>query len=205
MNKLVYGVGISEDGKYKRSYKDVNGKNKKTPEYELWKNMLARCYSPVMNKLRPRYVGCNISENFKNFQWFASWCNQQVGFGEPEYQLEKDILIKNNKIYSEDTCRFVPRSVNMLMAKSNAARGNLPIGVQFSKQHKKYLASAGNVQSKDKTGKGYIGVYDTPEQAFEAYKKVKQELIAYEANKYRGKIAEDVYLALLSYEVEITD
>lgn len=201
---IVYGVGVSEDGKYKRSYlKD--GKNYKTREYELWKNMLARCYSPAMNKLRPRYIGCSVSENFKNFQWFAEWCNNQIGFGESDFQLEKDILFKNNKTYSEDTCRFVPRSVNMLLAKSNASRGDLPIGVRWHPQLGQYVASAGNIRSKDSTGKGYIGVYATPERAFQAYKQKKEELIAYEAAKWRGKIAEDVYEALLNYEVEITD
>lgn len=201
---IVYGVGVSEEGKYARSYvKD--GKNYKTREYELWKNMLARCYSPAMNKLRPRYVGCSVSENFKNFQWFAEWCNNQIGFGEPDYQLEKDILFKNNKIYSEDTCRFVPRSVNMLLAKSNAARGELPIGVRLSPKGDKYYAYCGNLHSKDTKGKGYIGAYDDPVSAFMAYKKKKEELIAYEISKYKGLVAEDLYEALLNYEVEITD
>lgn len=203
--KLVYGVGVSEDGKYKRSYKGADGKNYKTPEYELWKNMLARCHSPVMNKLRPRYVGCSVSENFKNFQWFAEWCNNQIGFNQPDFQLEKDILFKNNKIYSEDTCRFVPRTLNMMLALSNASRGTLPIGVQYSKLHERYIAIVGNVRSKDTKGKGFIGLYDNPEDAFYAYKQKKEELIAYEASKWRGKIADDVYEALLNYEVEITD
>jgi hypothetical protein len=205
MIKLVYGVGVSEDGEYKRSCKGEDGKNRKTPEYELWKNMLARCYSPAMNKLRPRYKGCSVSENFKNFQWFAKWCNKQIGFGETGYQLEKDILIKNNKVYSEDTCRFVPNSINMLLAKSNASRGDLPIGVQYFKKIKKYVARVGNVRARDSFGKGHIGVYDTPIEAFQAYKKKKEELISYEANKFRGKISDDLYFALINYEVEITD
>lgn len=202
--KLVYGVGVSEDGKYKRSYfKD--GKNHKTSEYELWKNMLARCHSPVMNKLRPRYVGCSVSENFKNFQWFAEWCNNQIGFNQPDFQLEKDILFKNNKIYSEDTCRFVPRSVNMLLAKSNASRTDLPIGVRLSPKGDKYYAYCGNLHSKDTKGKGFVGAFDTVTEAFNAYKKKKEELIVYEASKWYGKISEDVYHSLLNYEVEITD
>lgn len=204
MAKLVYGVGISEDGKYKRSYVR-DGKNVKTAEYELWKNMLSRCYSPAMNKLRPRYIGCTVSDNFKNFQWFAEWCNSQIGFGEKGYQLEKDILIKNNKVYSEETCRFVPSSINMLLAKSNAARTDLPIGVRLSPKGDKYYAYCGNLHSKDTKGKGYIGAYDDILSAFGAYKKKKEELIVYEANKFRGKISDDLYFALINYEVEITD
>jgi hypothetical protein len=159
-----------------------------------------------MNKLRPRYVGCTVSENFKNFQWFAEWCNNQVGFGEHDYQLEKDILFKNNKIYSEDTCRFVPRTLNMMLALSNAARSTtLPIGVRKAKHGVTFNAYVGNTVAKDKTGKGYIGSFATPEEAFYAYKQKKEELIAYEAEKWHGKISEDVYDALLNYRVEITD
>lgn len=207
--KLVYGVGISENGKYARSVRR-DGKNVKTPEYELWKNMLARCYSPAMNKLRPRYVGCTVSENFKNFQWFAEWCQQQVGFGLPRYQLEKDILVKSNKIYSEDTCLFVPNDLNMLLAKSNASRGDYPIGVHANitkaGNHTGYVAQCGNKHaSKDHTGKGYIGLFDTVEEAFYAYKRVKERMIKDFAYKHKDNIDERMFEALLQYEVEITD
>lgn len=209
MKKLVYGVGVSEPGKFARSVK-IDGKNYKTPEYELWKNMLARCYSPVMNKLRPRYVGCSVSENFKNFQWFANWCQSQIGFGVKGYQLEKDILIKNNKIYSEDTCRFVPNDLNMLLAKSNAKRGYCSIGVykQVDKNGivRGYVAQSGNKQnSKDISHKGYIGVYSTEEDAFVAYKTQKEFIIKSTVLKYKGLISLDVFNALMKYEVEITD
>lgn len=201
---LVYGVGVSEDGKYKRS-ETINGVSNKTPEYELWKNMLARCYSKAMNKNRPRYVGCEVSDNFKNFQWFAEWCNNQVGFGLKNYTLEKDILFKNNRIYSEDTCRFAPISINGLFARTNKRRGSLPIGVTFNKKTQKYKAQCGNVVSKDNTDKGYIGEYFEIKDAFLAYKTKKEELIKYEAEKFRGSIADDLYIALINYQVEITD
>lgn len=202
MKKLVYGVGISEDGVFKRSI-TVDGKSKKTPEYELWKNMLARCYSKAMHKRRPTYIGCTVSENFKNFQWFAAWCHTQVGFGLEGYQLEKDIIIKGNKIYSEHTCRFVPNSINMLLAKSDAARGDYPIGVQSHKNG--FIARCGNTKSRSIKGKGYIGIYSTPEEAFAAYKKQKEKLIRDAAVEYEDFISADVFEALLNYEVEITD
>jgi len=203
MKKLVYGVGISENGKFKRSM-TVNGRSRKTPEYELWKNMLARCYSPVMHKRRPNYIGCTVSDNFKNFQWFAEWCQTQTGFGLKDYQLEKDILIKGNKLYSEHTCRFVPNSLNMLLTKSDAARGDYPIGVHSHQNG--YVAHCGNTaRSRSTKGKGYIGIYSTPEAAFAAYKKQKEELIRAAALEHKDVISADVFEALLRYEVEITD
>ena len=44
--------------------------------------------------------------------------------------LDKDILCKGNKIYSRDTCVFVPQRINSLFTKCDNARGDNPIGVE---------------------------------------------------------------------------
>jgi hypothetical protein len=46
--------------------------------------------------------------------------------------LDKDILYKGNKIYSPDTCVFVPQEINALFVKNDANRGDLPIGVFYT-------------------------------------------------------------------------
>ena len=56
------------------------------------------------------------------------------------WQLDKDILIKGNKIYSPDTCCFVPSEINNLFVGCNKSRGSLPIGVTFNKRLKRYVA-----------------------------------------------------------------
>ena len=55
-------------------------------------------------------------------------CNYQIGFNSLDeegrcFHLDKDILVKGNKLYSEDTCSFVPAEINTLFCKANKTRG----------------------------------------------------------------------------------
>ena len=117
MGKLIYGVGVSESGEFKRTVV-VDGKRVRMKEYMLWYNMLQRCYSEECQQKHPTYTGCTVSEDFKYFQRFARWCQSQVGFDLEGYQLDKDILLRCNKVYSEEVCVFVPRNINSLDRKS---------------------------------------------------------------------------------------
>ena len=87
----------------------VNGAgNKRTKQYTAWVNMLTRCYSEKYLKERPTYLGCHTSKLFECYSDFYDWCDAQIGFGEVGFQLDKDLLIKGNKLYSENTCVFTP-------------------------------------------------------------------------------------------------
>lgn len=57
------------------------------------------------------------------------------------WALDKDILVKGNKIYSPETCCFVPQEINNLFTKRKSCRGTLPIGVKYIKENKKFSAS----------------------------------------------------------------
>ena len=92
----ICGVGVLGT-KYPSS---VNGRT--TKEYELWQSMLKRCYSDGFKKKYSTYEGCKVSNNFKIYEYFYEWCNKQVGFSNKDWQLDKDLLAKGNKIYSED-------------------------------------------------------------------------------------------------------
>ena len=61
--------------------------------------------------------------------------------------LDKDILYKNNTIYSKDTCIFIPERINILFTKNNAKRGNYPIGVYFNKRLGKFIAQVSKKHS----------------------------------------------------------
>lgn len=135
-NKLAYGIGILDKGYYPAC---VLRKN--TKEYQLWLNMLGRCYSQRIHLKNPTYLDCSVSDNFKSFQYFADWANKQIGFGLKGYALDKDILSKGNKVYSEDNCVFVPSNLNNFLITSKAIRGSCPIGVSFYKRDKKYSSS----------------------------------------------------------------
>ena len=117
------------------------------------------------------------------------------------WQLDKDILLKRNKVYSPETCVIVPNELNCLIIKTDATRGNLPVGV--SKSGKKFMA---NLRAgKENRKSTYLGTFDTPEEAFKAYKLAKEEYIKVVADKYKNQITEQCYQALYNYQVEITD
>ena len=133
MKKPVYGVGFND----KTRPAKVDGKNVK--EYNLWKDMLERCFSEKCQTRQPTYIGCNVSDNFLNYSYFYDWCQEQIGFGKVDekgryWQLDKDLLFVGNKTYSETTCVFVPKEINVFFVDSGASRGNYPLGVIFTKQ-----------------------------------------------------------------------
>ena len=195
----VYGVGVL-GAKYPTR---VNGV--KTKEYVLWTNMLVRCYSDSSKKRRPTYEGCEVSDNFKNYEYFYEWCNKQIGFtnegNENPFHLDKDLLIKGNKVYSEDTCVFIPAEINTLLIKCAATRGEHLIGVSWHKTRKAFVAKV----NKSKGKREYLGFFNTEIEAFKAYKKAKESFIKEQANDWKSQIDDRAYNALMNYTVEITD
>ena len=195
----VFGVGVTGT-KYPPT---INGVQ--TKEYVLWKHMLERCYSDTYKKKQPTYEGCEVSDNFKSYTYFYEWCNKQIGFdndgnGNP-FQLDKDLLIKGNKVYSEDSCVFIPREINSLLTKSNKTRGEHLIGVCWYKKDKAFVARV----NKNKGGSEYLGSFKTELEAFSAYKTAKEIYIKEQANKWKDKIDERAYEALMSYTVDVDD
>lgn len=196
MGKLVCGVGKYEKGEF---VSWVGGEQ--TKEYHLWSDMLRRCYSDKFQAKWTTYIGCSVSDNFKNFQYFAKWCQNQIGFGLAGYQIDKDLVIKGNKVYSEDTCFFVPMELNSLLTKCDAIRGEYPIGVDFNRACGKFRAHCNDGSGEKK----YLGSFTAAEAAFKAYKIFKEALAARLAIKYSGLVDQQVIEALNSYLVEITD
>ena len=169
-------------------------------EYALWKGMIGRCYDSEFHKKSPTYADCSVSEKFKYYPYFQEWCNKQIGFNEDGWHLDKDILIKGNKVYSEDTCCFVPQEINGLFIKRDAARGDLPIGVWYHKRDRKYAAQVSRFKENIR-----LGYFSTPEEAFYTYKTAKELYIKDIANKWKDQVDPRVYEALMNYQVEITD
>jgi hypothetical protein len=196
--KPIYGIGIN-NGKY-----PANQNREQLREYKLWVEMLRRC-TPEYPVKYPTYLGTTCSNNFKSYSFFYEWCHEQVGFNNKDeygrsWQLDKDILFKGNKHYSEETCVFVPHRINCMLIKANKARGNYPIGVCWWVTESKYVA-----ECRDGKKAKRLGTYNTPEEAFKAYKLYKECLIKQVAEQYRCVIDTRTYQALIDYEVEILD
>ena len=114
------------------------------------------------------------------------------------WQLDKDILCKECRIYSSETCALVPKEVNYLLLKADKIRGFLPIGVNISLSNYASRLTKNNKLI-------HIGSFKTVEEAFQAYKMAKEQHIKEVADKWRGKITEKVYNALINYKIEIDD
>ena len=191
-DKRVYGIGFIGEGKYKPTddYK----------VYKRWQGMLQRCYDEKLHEKHPTYKNCSCCEEWHNFQNFSKWYSENYYEVEGEVMcLDKDILVKGNKIYSPETCIYVPRRINIMFTKTDALRGNLPIGVTINKNGK-YIVTM-RINKRFATNKKY----NTPKEAFESYKLLKESYIKEVAEEYKDKIPEKLYKALKNYEVEITD
>ena len=173
-----------------------------TKHYRVWYSMLQRCYDKFLHtKVNKTYKNCTVSENFLHYEYFYEWCNKQIGFADSHFELDKDLLIKGNGMYSEHTCVFVPREINIAMIKSNASRGNLFIGVTFDKACNNYRSHVGIGNGKRLD----LGSFKTEVEAFNAYKQAKENYLKDLANKWKNQIDIKAFNALTNYQVEITD
>ena len=191
----VYGVGVVGT-KYPAYEYGVA-----TKEYILWCNMLKRCYSAVFKTKQLTYKDCEVSDNFKHYEYFYEWCHKQIGFGNEGWQLDKDLLVKGNKVYSENTCVFIHKEINSVLTKRENMRGEYLIGVCWHKKDKAFVAMV----SKSKGKREWLGTFNTEIEAFNAYKRAKESFVKEQADKWKSKIDPRAYNALMNYEVEITD
>lgn len=200
--RTVYGVGYLGEGKYK-----VKENGKDTRIYSTWSHMLRRCHDENYQREKPSYKYATICEEFHNFQNFGYWDSDNFYQIEGEKMcLDKDILIKGNKLYSPETCIFVPERINTLFIKCDDKRGNYPVGVYYHKRDKKFKAQCSIYDfEKRKSQQEQLGYYNTPEEAFKVYKQFKENYIKKVADEYKDKIPSKLYNAMYNYKVEITD
>lgn len=113
-DRSVFGTGYLGEGEYK--IKDSDGNT--TPEYRTWAHMLERCYSKKYQERKPTYKGCTVCNEWLSFQNFARWFSENYyDISGETICLDKDILVIGNKLYSPNTCIFVPNSINVLFAR----------------------------------------------------------------------------------------
>ena len=164
----TFEIGYLGEGKYKTI---ENGKT--TDEYDVWSSMLQRCYDPKYQEKHPTYKGCVVEDHLLNFQNMGEWIeNNYYEIPGEQMCLDKDILCKGNKIYSRETCIFVPERINLLFTKRDKSRGKDPVGVD--------QLPSGNYRVRCNNGYGeqiYLGSYSSKEEAFQVYKKHKESLI----------------------------
>ncbi len=166
--------------------------------YHTWVRMISRCNRKKYSTSDIKYKDCFVCDEWKYFSNFLKFFEENYIDG---YAIDKDLIKKGNKCYCPECCCFVPQRINNLIESRTNHRGYLPIGVHQTKNGM-YKAQM------KKNGKTYgIGVFYTIEDAFLAYKQVKEKFIKEIAEEYysKGLITQRVYDALLRYKVELTD
>ena len=188
MSKLILGVGFNSGGKYKST-----GPGAKV--HTAWYNMLYRAYCPKLHARWPTYLGCSVTDEWREYQEFAEWFENHE-YSNRDYHLDKDLLIPGNKIYAPDRCVFVPQQLNNLLTGHGNARGQYPQGVSFHKARNKFQAGI-KINGKRKG----LGWFDTELEAYQAYRKAKEAYVKRMALEWRDRIADDVFQALMNWQL----
>jgi len=171
--KLLFGVGVNDAGYTVRKRGKGADRNKivwSCPFYDRWFGMMSRCYAQSMKARNPAYAECSVCPEWRRFSDFRKWMQSQDWHGK---QLDKDIIIAGNKIYSAETCCFVSRALNAFLVDSASSRSGFPPGAAWFKQTRRFVAKCKNPF----TGKAdHLGYFDNPEDAHEAWRQRKHEL-----------------------------
>lgn len=188
----IYGVGYIGQGEYTSRVKGIQ-----PASYKRWKEMLNRCYNinaSEYNSYGGR--GVIVAPIWHNYQNYAAWW--EANCPNDSFTVDKDVLLKGNKLYSPETCCFVPSDINSVLALRRSERGNYPVGVRL--KDGKLIAQI-NYMGK----KIHLGTFATPEAAFEAYKRAKEKCIQEYAEMHKHELQDYVYKALMDYRIDITD
>ena len=190
--QLIKGVGIL-DMDFSQTY-DFETRH----TYEVWMDILFRCYSHRRSKKQMAYKDCYMCDEWKRFSNFKKWFDDNYVDG---YAIDKDLICKGNKCYCPEYCCFVPQRINGILGTHRATRGKYPIGVSKTRSGN-FSAKVGRID-----GNLYLGTFCTMEAAFNAYKEAKEQYIKAVADEYynKGIITKCVYDALYRWEIEITD
>lgn len=164
----------------------------KTEKSHKYENMKTRVMRECYHRYNPAYIGTEIWDGWlgkEGRKRFYQWVDDHYYvIDEETIELDKDLLKIGNRIYSPETCLFLPKSVNStLSACYRQVEEELPMGVRYG------------------IGGGYCpitgsGTYATPEEAYEVNVgrvKAKLEVLA---EVYYGRVPMEVYNAMLNWD-----
>tara|TARA_R110000772_G_scaffold243191_1_gene355959 strand:+ start:108 stop:755 length:648 start_codon:yes stop_codon:yes gene_type:complete len=185
--RKCHGVGIN-DSAYITQMR-VNGNYTICPYYRKWIDMLNRCYSKKFHLKNATYIGCTVCDEWLSFLSFKQWMSTQDWKGN---DLDKDLLVQGNKIYSPGTCLFVSPRVNRIIGSKIKRKENIKKGASYIEKLGKFSSSY------YLNGKShYLGLFNSEDEAHEEYKKVKYRIIYLVAMEQK----EPIKSALLKYNV----
>ena len=134
-SRPVYKVGVMDVKNY------IKRGQPNPKDYDVWNNMLQRCYNENTREQLKAYEGVEVAEDFKIFSKFKEWYNKQIGVNNKDWHLDKDLLSKGKeKVYSDETCVLLPPEINTLITNNKSVRGDLPVGVTWNCTKTRYRA-----------------------------------------------------------------
>lgn len=114
---LLQGVG----------YNDIEGfsnRNKNyivAKAYSLWHGIINRCYNEKSLIKHPAYKNVTVCEEWLIASNFYKWVlkhSDLFKLTDIKFALDKDLLSSGSKIYSPDTCIFLPTKINAILARN---------------------------------------------------------------------------------------
>ena len=186
-HKSVHGVGCLGEGKYKSR---LSGKSPITKEYQLWAGIITRCYVEKALLEHPTYRNVTVCDEWHNFQNFAKWFYEESNY-QKGWDLDKDLFSANSKIYSPETCIFIPHELNSFLIFNCSANTSGFHGVSYSKQLNKYESYISNYcNNRNNQTKKSLGLFDTAEEASNAYLEERKKKALYLREKYKNVLPE---------------
>ena len=104
-----WGVGYEGIGKYSFSADSFAARS--------WRGIIQRAYSVTERNSRPLTKDVVVCEEWHNFQNFAEWAVSQKGYGLENFEIDKDLIVLGNSMYSKEYCCYLPREINTRLPK----------------------------------------------------------------------------------------
>lgn len=174
----------------------LNGEYKTgSKAHQVWSSMMRRVYRPSTACHERVYGNVEIESSWHDFQTFAAWYYEQINRFENSdisWDVDKDLLVPGNKIYSPNMCCVIPHQVNSLFISGRLRRGKYPLGV--SRQNLRFKAQV-NESGRLK----YLGLYGTVREAQLAYWNAKFDAIRNTTILFWNYIPETLALRLIEF------
>jgi len=187
-DKSVYGIGYIGEGQYGVSKKD----SYLIARYSAWRNLLGRVYCEKTGHRHIPYIGCEVCKEWHNYQNFSEWYETHMyQVGTERMHIDKDILHEGNKVYSPENCIIVPQSINEIFHTTvrKTKDLDLPYTIRRTDSNRYSVVYRGHS----------VGVYDTVEDAENAYIKAKREHIRNKVNELKDELPEYIQEILLNW------
>lgn len=152
--RAVSGYGIN-DADYVVSPL-VNGVRVPCFAYVTWRGLIQRCKDTAYHEKHKAYQGVEVCPEWRMFSEFRRWWLDNYV---EDFELDKDIMSDGVKIYSPETCIFIPKWLNLFIKESNVTSG-LPKGVLFEEERGKFKATLKHLNKTINVGR-----YSTAEEA----------------------------------------